>query len=410
MSARLRLKHLSIFAIAIICGVSALAQVPILPGDASEARQALDQALRQSNAANQRAIRLEEEARRVTAQADRTAREGAAVAARIQQAEADIEVNRARVALISGEYEALRVRLAERQQPLIRLTAALQRLSRRPPALALLRPGTVRDTMYMRAVFDTMLPEVERRTVDLRRDIERGRRIELRAAAASRRLAASRSELKSRQERLVGIETRQRLASREAAGLASREAERALAFAERARDLGDLMDEVDEQGRLRAELAALPGPVLRPARPADAQIADAPEERESAQSASAPPRYILPLQGRLVAGFGERIEGRPDSRGIVLAARSGSQAVAPAAGRIAFAGTYEGYGRIVIIEHANGWTSLVTGLTRLDVEVGEPVVSGSPLGVTGPGDPIVIVELRRAGTPVNPLRYVAGFG
>ncbi|MEZ5744252.1 MAG: peptidoglycan DD-metalloendopeptidase family protein [Sphingomonadaceae bacterium] len=394
-------------ALAAICGVTAIAQVPILPSDLSEARQALAQARKQSNAARQRAVRLEQEAKRVTEQADRTAREGAAVAARIQQAEADIEANEARVTLISGERDALRARLAERQQPLIRLTAALQRLSRRPPALALLRPGTVRDTMYMRAVFDTMLPEIEKRTADLRQEIERGRQIELRAEAASNRLKASFTELKERQERLAAIETRQRLASREATGLASREAERALAYAEKARDLGDLMDEVGKQGRLREELAALPGPIMRPAQPGASQISVDPDPEPSPRATGGPERYMLPLQGRLVAGFGERIEGRPDSKGIVLAARARSQAVAPASGRVAFAGTYSGYGKIVIIEHSDGWTSLVTGLTRLDVNVGERVVAGSPVGLTGPGDPIVTVELRRDGTPVNPLQYVS---
>ena len=42
-----------------------------------------------------------------------------------------------------------------------------------------------------------------------------------------------------------------------------------------------------------------------------------------------------------------------------------------------FAGAYRGYGRIVIIEHANGWTSLVTGLGNLVARVGQDVVAGS---------------------------------
>jgi septal ring factor EnvC (AmiA/AmiB activator) len=80
--------------------------------------------------------------------------------------------------------------------------------------------------------------------------------------------------------------------------------------------------------------------------------------------------------------------------------------VAPAAGRIAFAGPYRGYGRIVIIEHDGGWTSLVTQLGRIDVAVGDRVVQGSPLGNAGPGRPVVSVEVRKDGAPVNPMTLI----
>jgi septal ring factor EnvC (AmiA/AmiB activator) len=73
---------------------------------------------------------------------------------------------------------------------------------------------------------------------------------------------------------------------------------------------------------------------------------------------------------------------------------------------VVFAGPYRGYGRIVIIAHDGGWTSLVTGLARLDARVGDRVVGGSPLGVAGQGQPTISLELRRAGEPVNPLQYL----
>lgn len=57
----------------------------------------------------------------------------------------------------------------------------------------------------------------------------------------------------------------------------------------------------------------------------------------------------------------------------------------------------------MIIEHGGGWTSLVTGLSSLGVEVGDRLVNGSPLGITGPGQPLVTLELRKDGKPVNPL-------
>jgi septal ring factor EnvC (AmiA/AmiB activator) len=60
----------------------------------------------------------------------------------------------------------------------------------------------------------------------------------------------------------------------------------------------------------------------------------------------------------------------------------------------------------VIIDHGGGWTTLVTGIAQLDAQVGERLVGGSPLGLTGPGRPVVTVELRKDGVPVNPLEAI----
>ena len=94
--------------------------------------------------------------------------------------------------------------------------------------------------------------------------------------------------------------------------------------------------------------------------------------------------------------------------GIALVSRPGAQVVAPASGRVAFAGPYRGYGQIVIIEHAGGWTSLVTGIAQLDARVGQQLLAGSPLGVAGQGKPVLGLELRRNGEPLNPLDQLRG--
>jgi septal ring factor EnvC (AmiA/AmiB activator) len=371
--------------------------------DAAGAQEDMIAARREGEAARQRAETLEGQARQVAAQAEKTAREAAAVAARIQQTEALIAAQSAKVKLIAAQRASLRARLAVRQAPLARLTGSLQRLSRRPPLLALLRPGSVRDAVYMRALLDTMLPEVERRTASLRTEIERARTLERHARAAAAELGQAEAQMRERRARLAALESRQRLAGRKASGIAARESERALALAEKARDLGDLVEEVGRQGEIRRELAALPGPIMRPPRPEEARVIGA---SQFAPPPEGLPTYILPVTGRVVTGFGEDPPGLNPSRGITLATRPNAQAVAPAPGRVAYAGPYRGYDRIAIIEHDGGWTSLVTGLARLDVEVGENVVAGSPLGMTGPGRPRVIVELRREGEPVNPLQYV----
>lgn len=386
------------------CAAAAFAQRGPVTQSPENMRAALAQALAERDNAEARSQRFEEEAQAAEDAADRAAREAAALAARIQQAEAGMVAARARIAMVDRERAVLREVLGREQQPVVELTAALQQFSRRPLALSILRPGSVKDVVYLRAMLHDTVPEVRAGTQDLRSRIERARELRREALAAAQVLEAEESILARRREELAEIETRQRLAARAAGGSASREADRALALAESVRDLDGLLDELDRAAQLRQRLAALQGPRLRPARPEGAHVASPPEPTPTAARAGAPSPYILPVAGRTLAGFGAP-EASGMSQGLTLAPVPGAQVVAPAAGRIAFAGPYRGYDNIVIIEHGDGWTSLVTGLARSDVDVGETVVSGAPLGTAGPADPSITVELRRDGEAVNPLRY-----
>ena len=396
-----RLIFASIAALAGVAG-AALAQRDNVFDGPAETRAELARAQAEAAAAERRSVKLERDARAATEAAEKTAREAAALAARIQQAEAGIDAAEARLSLIDGQRRALQTRLAERRQPLLRLTAALQKLARRPVALSALRPGSLRETVYLSALLETTLPEVRRRTAALRAEIERGRRLEQEARQALASLQSSETELADRRQRLAAVETRQRLASRRANSASARESDRALALAEEARDLDSLVDQLDEAAGLRAELAALPGPVLRPAQPGRAVVADA-SPAPQATAFTAPADFQLPVSGRTVSGFGAAQQSGLLSQGIALAPREGAQVVAPASGRVAFAGSYRGYGRIVIVEHGSGLTSLLTGLARTDVAVGDTLVAGSPVGVAGGRSPVIGFELRRGGTPVNPL-------
>ncbi len=400
-------RSLVLLAASALAGSGAAALQAPLYQDPAKTRAALAQALAEQQAAEARSRDLQAQAARAVEAADKTAKQAAAVAASIQQAEAGIAAAEARIALVDRQRATLRAELGAEQEPLVRLTAALQRFSRRPLALSVLRPGSVRETVYARALLASAAPIVRRRTADLRAQLARSRQLRHQAAQLAGSLRDETQTLTQRQQQLAALETRQRLASREASGSAARESEHALALGEQARDLDSLVGELDRAGELRRKLAALPGPVLRPPRPEDAHLAAAPAPAAGQASGAGPPPkpYLLPAAGRTIAGFGAA-EDAGTSRGITLAPRPGAEIVAPAAGRVVFAGPYRGYGRIVIIDHDGGWTSLVTGLARLDVRVGDRLVGGSPLGVAGQGQPTISLELRREGQAVNPLQYV----
>ncbi|WP_421993428.1 murein hydrolase activator EnvC family protein [Qipengyuania sp.] len=387
-----------------LLGLPATAQAPTRFETAEQARAALDAARLQQRNARARGERLERQAARGREASEKARAESAAMAARVQQAEAGIDAAEARLALANRQRLALDRALAQRRTPLVRLTGALQSMSRRPLALSALQSGSLRDLVYTRAVLDSTIPLVRERTAALRTDLDRAKRLESEARQALADRRDSEAALRERRKQLAALAEQERLKARQAAGGADREAQRALVLAEQAIDLDQLVGRLEAAGSLRERLAALPGPLPRPADPTSASVSAPPSPLASATEP--PARYQLPVAGEITAGFGEAGTSGQRQAGLALAARPRAQVVAPGAGRVVFAGPYRGYGRIVIVEHVSGWTSLVTGLDTLDVAVGQDVTAGSPLGLAPARRGEVTLELRHGGEPVNPLDHL----
>lgn len=382
-------------------GALALAQSDVFDPQAIAAREReqLLGAKQQSAEAMARSTRLEAQAAAASSEADRLKIRSAALAARIQSAEADISAGEARVALVSRRLAAQRARLAEQQQPLLELAASLQQLSRQPPVSVLAQPGSLTDMVHARAVIDAAMPVIERRTAGVRQELTLLQTTRRQQAVALRALSASKGQLAERRNALTRLENEGRMRSRELMSSAQLEADRALGLGEKARDIVDLMDTLEADGAVRAELAQLAGPLPRPRNPAGTIASTAPPAPAEAELTAG--AYRLPVVGRIVAGLGEVNDSGVRSRGVTIAARPGGQVVAPAPGRVSFAEDYRGYGKIVIIDHGGGWVSLLTGMIGLSVAVGDALDSGAPIGRAGSDDSRITVELRRGGRPVD---------
>lgn len=345
---------------------------------------ALVQAKREAEAAIKRSERLQRQAAAATGEAARARAEAETLASRIEAAEADITAAEARIRIVEALRTAQRARLAERQGPVVRLTAALQTLARRPPALALVQPGSLDQAVRVRAVLAATLPVVRSRTAALRAEVARGNELRRNAEVAVRALERSQRELLEQRRALARLEAEQRRRSQTLASSASFESDRALALDEEARELAATLDTRQSQARIGRTLAALPGPLPRPGSTA------------APLPAGPAPPYILPVEGRLAIGLGEISDAGVHARGLTFETSSGAQAIAPRAGRVAYAGAFRGYGDIVIIDHGGGWTTVVTNLSNLSVRAGARIAQGAPLGRA---QDRVTVELRRDGRP-----------
>jgi murein hydrolase activator len=362
-----------------------------------DARRTLARAQATGRLATERAARLEAASMAARGEAARARAAAAAVAGQIQSAEADIALAEARIAVVDLLRVQQRARLAAKQGPSVRLIAALQTMSRRPPALSLMQPGSIRDIVHVHAVLAGVLPVMRARTADLQSDVERGRRLRIAADQALGAKRAAQQRLVGQRQRLAALAAAKRATSLTLASSAMAEQDRAIAMGEEARDMTDLIGRIDTTADIRSRLESLAGPVLRPAQPG----AQRPLPTEPTAPVAAIPAYRLPVVGTVVTGLGEVSDTGVRARGLTIATRPDAQVVAPTSGRIVFAGVFRGYGNIVVIDHGVGWTTLITNMAMLDVKVGDTVDRGSPIGRTGANRPTVTVELRRRGRPVD---------
>ena len=354
--------------------------LPVHSQTLPDQRQRLAVAKRDAAIATRKADDLAARAAAERYAADKARGQEAALAARVTAAEATLAAAQARQTIVARLLGDQQQTLGAAQAPVARLLAALTALARRPTLVAIAQPGSVDDLVHVRAVLGGALPVVQAKTQAVRQQIVRTRALQRDAALAAVAL----------RERRAQLEADHRRRSQALVRGAMSESDRALALGERARDLVDSLDESGVAQATAADLARLAGPLPRPLAPG----AILPPRPESA--------YRLPVRGRLVTGLDEISAAGVRSRGLTFAVPAGAPVVAPAAGVVRYARRFRGYGTIVIIDHGNGWTSLVTGLGSAVVAAGQRFDPGASIGVAGGGEePRITVELRRHGRPMD---------
>jgi murein DD-endopeptidase MepM/ murein hydrolase activator NlpD len=122
-------------------------------------------------------------------------------------------------------------------------------------------------------------------------------------------------------------------------------------------------------------------------------------------------RFIWPVSGRVVSGYGPKGEGLHND-GINISAPRGAQVRAAGAGVVAYAGNeLRGFGNLLLIRHAGGWVTAYAHNAKLLVRRGQKVSQGqliARVGSTGSViKPQLHFEIRRGRRAINPARQLA---
>ncbi len=147
-----------------------------------------------------------------------------------------------------------------------------------------------------------------------------------------------------------------------------------------------------------ASAAAVPKP--EPAKPEPPRAAAVDRDPDAID-------FIWPAKGSVLAGFSE-----PTSKGVDIGGKPGDPVVAAAAGQVLYTGTgIRGFGKLIVIRHEGGFSSVYAHNREILVKEGQSVARGQRIAELGDSDadrPKLHFEIRKAGKPVDPLRYLPG--
>jgi septal ring factor EnvC (AmiA/AmiB activator) len=316
-------------------------------------------------------------------------------AAATQSRESALTRQEGELRVLEAREKAAAADFQKRQQQLAEILAALQRLSLRPPVTLASRSDDANDAVRTALVLRGLVPELERRAERLKQEIEAYARLKEAVRARRSTVADADTALGRERQALVALLDQKQALLKETEEEQGANKARLEALTKEAENLRDLLTKL-RQDKAKPEPA-----------PRTAALTE-PEKGKIRSFAAARGKLVLPAAGTVAPHFGSDERFGEFSRGLMIAARRGAQAVAPYDGQVVFAGPFRGYGRILIIEHRDGYHSLIVGLARIDASVKQWVLAGEPVGIVGEHDSQgaqLYVEIRHNGRPIDPANW-----
>lgn len=142
------------------------------------------------------------------------------------------------------------------------------------------------------------------------------------------------------------------------------------------------------------------------------EVAARSTDDESEPEARTDTQFRWPVKGRIIGKYGEMLDGARND-GINVAVPLGTEVKAAENGVVAYAGEeLKGYGKLVLIRHADNWVSAYAHNDEITVKRGDTVSRGQVIAKAGKsGDvdqPQLHFELRKGSQPMDPLPHMAG--
>lgn len=377
-----------LFFLVFAAGTAASSFVWAAQDNSASAKSELSRVTSQIRQAEKEHKKLREKAQSVQKEILDVRKKMVAAAGSIQEQEESLNRLEQKLEEFEAQQSLMKKRLEVRKAQRMRVLAALQSLAFKPTEALIAQPLEPQDTLRSALLLREAVPQLEYSTEGLRKDLNK-------VASLTTAIRAQYAQIKTMTRRLdekrrgmnVLIKKKSQLQTAFASE-SSRAKARAENLAKQAGDLKELLAKLEADSKRRAAVSKDAGV------PTGAFMA-------------AKGRIPYPVKGNIVKKYGELTEAGITSKGIMIRTRPNAQVISPYDGTVLFAGPFRGYGQLVIIEHGDGYHTLLAGIGRLDTSVGQSLLAGEPVGImVAQSKPTLYIELRKNGQPINPAGWL----
>ena len=339
-------------------------------------------------------------------------------ATRLRAAESRISETETRLKPLDDTERLIRQSLNGRRAVIAEVLAALQRMGRHPPPALMVRPEDALQSVRTAMMLGAVLPDMRIKAEALAADLGDLVRIRRDIADERDRLQRDITTLTEERQRVAVLSGQRQLKQTETQRALDAERQKAVTLSRQVDNLKDLIGKM-EQGLDSA---------TRAARQANRAAQDrAPDDRTDLAALKDPGRLApavafasnrghlpLPVNGVRIREYGQPDGVGGTEKGLTMTTRAGAQVTSPCDGWVIYSGPFRNYGQVLILNAGGGYHVVLAGMERISVDVGQFVLTGEPVAVMGGGSqvaptlasgssqPVLYVEFRKDGTPVDP--------
>lgn len=381
---------------------------------------------REVQAQNLEHKKLQAQATQISLELTRISKDMIASAKQIQNSEEKISRMESELETLRADLKKAEENFVVEDDNLIKTLSALQNLALKPTEALFVQPLTPVEIIRSAMLLREAVPYLQENAARIREDLEKIEAQKNLVEKQVARIIRQKKILEKEHEQMKALVQR-KSKIRNAVEIKSVKAKKKVEqLASQANDLRDLLNKLEKQRQEklrrqeeeRRRLAELKAAEARRAAEKTKKL----EEKQRADLIKFKPEVInevgenfvkakghllRPARGPVVTAYGEQMSKGVTSKGIIIKTRSQAQVISPYDGTVIFAGPFRGYGNLIIIEHGQGYLSLLAGLEEVDCELGQMLLAGEPVGqMPESGDARLYVELRKDNHPVNPLTWI----